>query len=160
MSWTENDLLAMMHANKDLFGEEITHIKAADDEYLVKYFERILASIMDLYTFAHSQYCVCEYCGKGDLASTNLRKEGFGLTKQRCAEIGNYIIGRWWRDHWNNPRLDVLTTIVVLNYISLGYELNDCRYKIEYVEDPPCARTLGNIANDFTEALGSIFTKK
>lgn len=156
MSWTENDLLKMMHANSELFGDEITHIRDADDHYLIQYFEKTLASILDFYTFISSPYCVCKYGGKGDIEAANLRKDGFGLTAAQCAKIGNYIIGRWHLDHaFKKPRLDKLTTVVVLNYISLGYELDETCYHLKH--EPCQPSSTADAVNAIRNAFSSVF---
>lgn len=130
--WNASDLLPMMQANHELFGEEITHIQAADDAWLVKYFENRLSDLFYPYYFLRSKFCQATYQGKGEIESERLIEGGFGLTKQQCVNIGNYIIGRWHEDHWGNPQLSELTSTVVLNYIEHGYPLDENQYKIEY----------------------------
>lgn len=151
--WNEFDLLPMMQANHKLFGEEITHIQAADDTWLINYFENRLSQLFYPYYFTNSKFCQVTCCGKGDIESEHLIDGGFGFTKQQCVNIGNYIIGRWYKDHWGNPQLSELTSTVVLNYIEHGYPLDENQYKIEY--DPRKSKSIDDLFFEIVEHVAT-----
>lgn len=132
--WNGDELLKMMQVNSAIFGDEITHIKDADDEYLINYFEKALVKLFPAYSFCKSKYCVCEYGGMGaDVIAENLIKDGFGLTKEQCVEIGNFIIERCCMNRYTNKmKLHEYDTKIVLNYIEYGYELSCAYYKLVY----------------------------
>ncbi len=135
--WQEKDFLKMMQVNSELYGDAITHITGADDQYLINYFERRLVNLFPPYSFIKSKYCEVIYGGQGDVEEERLIEGGFGLSVKRCVDIGNYIACRYhldWLD--KNPELSELDTVVVLNYIEYGYPLDETQYKIVYSPRP------------------------
>lgn len=128
MGWEANkeSFIKMMQVNEELFGKEIQLIESASEKYLVGYFENALFNMLDPYVAINSEYSVKEYGGKGDIESVHLIKEGFGLDMNRCIKIFDYIIGRCAKKHHAYKQLHWTDSIIVLNFIQRGYELNDC----------------------------------
>lgn len=129
----EKDFLKMMQANRELFGDEITHITGADDSWLIQYFEQKLAKLFPLYSFMKSKYFQATFDGQGNVKEEHLVDGGFGLSVKQCVEISNFVAGRYHIDRYlHRPKFDELTAAIVLNYIEHDYPLDATQYEIVY----------------------------
>ena len=126
--WQENKLLEMMKANSDIFGEEITHIAEADDEYLCKYFAGQLLKIVDFAYLGNLVKIDCD--GFGGIKDARWQ-DGFSLTIVQCVDIGNYLIDNVMLNRYTKrPRLNWAMTKILANYIINGTPLDWTRYKV------------------------------
>ena len=127
------DLLTMLKCSPEVYGKEIQEIESASDKYCIKYFEKVLAKLLDWYSTVNSKYFNVTTCGKGDIESIQLKDEGFGLTKEQCFEIHSYMNFKVFEDRINNQyKLNHYDSIIILNYIQYNYKLSDCAYEFKY----------------------------
>lgn len=126
--WLENELLKMMQANHEIFGDEILEIESAKDEWLIKYFEKKLYKMLEPFTLLSSKYSKTELDGWGrSYSKSNYKK--FNLTATQCIRLFEFI----YPNHYiKNDKvcLNKWDSQIILNYIDKGYSL-DC-YKLVY----------------------------
>lgn len=128
MAWSETKegLLKMMKANRDIFGGEILQINAAEEEWLINYFEKRLAMVLDGEIFGNSGYAEVRSNGWGLI----LKEDGFGLNIHQCIQIFYYIRGRVAkREYVAELQLHWTDSVVVINYIKDGYVLSESGYE-------------------------------
>jgi hypothetical protein len=89
--WEEKDLFEMMKVNSQIYGEEITHIEGADDEFLTNYFKKRLLDLLDMDALIDSDFVDVKYERFGGVDKIKWKK-GFKLTTKHCINIGNFLL--------------------------------------------------------------------
>jgi hypothetical protein len=115
--WHEENLLKFMQINSDVFGEDMRHIKDADEIWKIERFIKGLFHALDCMQVICTPYVDIKYCGKGDIESVRVKKD-FSLTLKQCAEIADFVACRFVKGNLNQ-----LDSFAVLNYIKNGVYL-------------------------------------
>lgn len=115
--WTEDNLLIFMQRNTKVFGETISQISGASQEWICKIFTNKLFAALDWTQVIDTPYVNVEYEGKGDVSSIKVKKK-FCLTAKQCADIANFIAGRL-----DSSRINELNSFAIINYIRYGMDL-------------------------------------
>ena len=115
--WTEDSLLIFMQRNTKVFGETISQISGASQEWICKTFTNKLFAALDWTQVIDTPYVNVEYEGKGDVSSIKVKKK-FCLTAKQCADIANFIAGRL-----DSSRINELNSFAIINYIRYGMDL-------------------------------------
>lgn len=115
--WTEDNLLIFMQRNTKVFGETISQISGASQEWICKTFTNKLFAALDWTQVIDTPYVNVEYEGKGDVSSIKVKKK-FCLTAKQCADIANFIAGRL-----DSSRINELNSFAIINYIRYGMDL-------------------------------------
>ena len=115
--WTEDNLLIFLQINTKVFGETISQISGASQEWICKTFTNKLFAALDWTQVIDTPYVNVEYEGKGDVSSIKVKKK-FCLTAKQCADIANFIAGRL-----DSSRINELNSFAIINYIRYGMDL-------------------------------------
>lgn len=96
--WNTKDFLKMMKVHHDVFGDKILKVDEADEEYLVKYFEKQLRKLLDCWVILQYPKYFTAKCN-GWTGIESVRFKGFHLNATQCVVLANeYIICKnYWR---------------------------------------------------------------
>lgn len=112
--WSENNFLKFMQVHGGVFGEDITHVKDADDEWLARRFTKGIFHALDWRQVINTPYVDVSYQGKGDIEKIKVKNE-FCLTAKQCSEIAGFVACRFVKN-----KLNELDSFAVISYIRYG----------------------------------------
>lgn len=132
--WKKTDIFEMIKTNHKIFGEELLQIEKASEEWAINYFTKKLLSLLNTYAECESEIFQTLAEKFGGISNISY-KDGFSLTAQQCAEIGNYLVsGNVYIDYYSmKPVVPYYNSKIILNYIENGVSLN-ANYKLVEVK--------------------------
>lgn len=117
--WKVENFLEMMQVNSEIYGEEITLIMGAKEEYLIDYFKKRLKYLLNDAVLVESRLTDVESEKFGDISNIEWKKD-FSLTAQECINIGNFmLLGNVVAldRYTNQPFIDYYSSQIIINYI-------------------------------------------